>query len=46
MPHYTKRLTKVIKGLNKASGLHKKQAKTLTAIRKDQKKRYTKKGKK
>tara|TARA_B100000073_G_scaffold317_1_gene312 strand:+ start:383 stop:523 length:141 start_codon:yes stop_codon:yes gene_type:complete len=45
MPHYTKPLTKVIKGLNKASKLHKKQAKTLTKIRTDQKKRY-KKGRK
>tara|TARA_Y100001937_G_scaffold24389_1_gene35042 strand:- start:457 stop:591 length:135 start_codon:yes stop_codon:yes gene_type:complete len=43
MPHYTKPLTKVIKGLKKASKLHKKQANTLTKIRKDQKKRYKKK---
>jgi len=42
MPHYTKKLTKVIKGLKKASKLHAGQAKTLTTIRKDQKKRYKK----
>ncbi len=41
MPHYTKKLTKVIKGLKKASKLHAGQAKTLTAINKDQKKRYS-----
>ena len=40
MPHYTKKLTKVIKGLRKASKLHAGQAKTLTKINKDQKKRY------
>tara|TARA_R100000773_G_scaffold16230_1_gene14721 strand:+ start:817 stop:963 length:147 start_codon:yes stop_codon:yes gene_type:complete len=44
MPHYTKPLTKVIKGLKKASKLHLKQAKTLTKIKKDQKTRYKKKG--
>ena len=44
MPHYTKPLNKVIKGLKKASKLHSKQAKTLTKINKDQKTRYKKKG--
>ena len=43
MPHYTKPLTRVIKGLKKASKLHAGQAKILTKIRKDQKKRYKKK---
>ena len=38
-----KKVKKVIKGLKKASKLHKKQAKTLTKIRTDQKKRYKKK---
>lgn len=42
MPHYTKPLTKVIKGLNKASKLHAQQAKTLTKILKDQKTSYKK----
>ena len=42
MPHYTKSLTKVIKGLRKASKVHAGQAKTLTKIRKDQKKGYKK----
>ena len=42
MPHYTKPLRKVIKGLNKASRLHKGQAKSLTKILKDQKKGYSK----
>ena len=42
MPHYTKSLTKVIKGLKKASKLHAGQAKTLTKINKDQKKGYKK----
>jgi len=49
MPHYTKPLKKVIKGLKKASQLHKGQAKTLSKIEKDQRKRYkndTKKKKK
>ena len=32
MPHYTKPLTKVVKGLNKASKLHAGQAKTLKGI--------------
>ena len=32
MPHYTKKLTKVIKGLKKASKLHAGQAKALSAI--------------
>ena len=40
MPHYTKPLTKVIKGLRKASKLHAGQAKTLIKIEKDQRKRY------
>ena len=40
MPHYTTKLTKVIKGLKKASKLHGKQAETLTGILKDQKTRY------
>ena len=44
MPHYTKPLTMVIKGLKKASKLHTRQAKTLTKIKKDQKTRYKKKG--
>ena len=43
MPHYTKPLNKVIKGLKKASKLHAGQAKTLSKIKKDQKKRYSKK---
>ena len=38
MAHYTKPLSKVIKGLNKASKLHAGQAKTLKKIRDDQKK--------
>ena len=41
MPHYTKKLTKVIKGLKKASKLHAGQAKTLKKIRNDQKKYKT-----
>tara|TARA_R100001510_G_C7642898_1_gene200459 strand:+ start:1741 stop:1881 length:141 start_codon:yes stop_codon:yes gene_type:complete len=40
MPHYTKRLGKIIKGLNKASKLHKRQAQILTEIKKDQSTRY------
>ena len=32
MPHYTKKLTKVIKGLKKASKLHAGQAKTLKGV--------------
>jgi hypothetical protein len=40
MPHYTKPLNKVIKGLKKASKLHTKQARTLSKIQKDQKTRY------
>tara|TARA_R100000278_G_C5430160_1_gene149810 strand:- start:226 stop:387 length:162 start_codon:yes stop_codon:yes gene_type:complete len=40
--HYTKRLNKVIKGLKKASKLHAGQAKILSGINKDQKKRYKK----
>ena len=46
MPHYTKPLKKVIKGLKKASKLHAGQAKTLTKIMKDQKKGYKKSAKK
>tara|TARA_Y100001938_G_C7997302_1_gene382774 strand:+ start:786 stop:941 length:156 start_codon:yes stop_codon:yes gene_type:complete len=42
MPHYTKPLTKVVKGLNKASKLHAKQAKTLKKVLKDQKTGYKK----
>ena len=42
MPHYTKPLGKVIKGLRKASKLHAGQAKTLTKIQRDQKKGYKK----
>ena len=37
MGHYTKRLTKVVGALNKASKAHAGQAKTLKAILKDQK---------
>ena len=33
MPHYTKPLTKVIKGLKKASKLHASQAKSLTKLK-------------
>tara|TARA_R100001591_G_scaffold38321_3_gene49703 strand:- start:256 stop:405 length:150 start_codon:yes stop_codon:yes gene_type:complete len=40
MPHYTKRLGKIIKGLTKASKLHKRQAQILTEIKKDQSERY------
>ena len=36
MGHYTKRLTKVVVALNKASKAHAGQAKTLKAILKDQ----------
>jgi len=32
MPHYTKPLTKVVKGLNKASKLHAGQAKVLKRV--------------
>ena len=35
MPHYTKKLTKIVKGLKKASKTHGQQAKTLNAINKD-----------
>ena len=42
MPHYTKPLKKVIKGLKKASKLHAKQSNTLKKIEKDQRKRYKK----
>ena len=41
MPHYTKKLKKVIKGLKKASKLHAGQAKVLSGIEKDQRTRYT-----
>jgi hypothetical protein len=37
MGHYTKRLTKVVGALNKASKTHAGQAKTLKTILKDQK---------
>ena len=40
MPHYTKNLTEVIKGLRKASKLHARQADILEKINKDQKTRY------
>jgi len=46
MPHYTKPLTKVVKGLRKASKTHAGQAKTLNKILKDQKKGYGKSAKK
>ena len=45
MPHYTKDLNEIIKGLEKASKLHAAQAKKLRKINKDQKTRYTKKNK-
>ena len=32
MPHYTKPLTKIVKGLRKASKTHAKQAKTLKGV--------------
>ena len=41
MPHYTKKLTKIVKGLKKASRTHGQQARTLAAINKDQKTRYS-----
>ena len=41
MAKYTKPLTKVIKGLHKASKLHAGQAKTLKKVLNDQKKRKT-----
>jgi len=37
MPHYTQRLDKVIKGLQKASKTHARQAEVLLKILKDQK---------
>ena len=40
MPHYTKRLGKIVKALNKASRTHKRQAQMLDKINKDQSKRY------
>jgi|TARA_R100000030_G_scaffold98816_1_gene89211 hypothetical protein len=46
MPHYTKDLNEIIKGLEKASKLHAAQAKKLKKINKDQKTRYTPKKKK
>ena len=42
MPHYTKPLTKIVKGLSKSSKVHAKQAKTLKKILKDQKTGYKK----
>ena len=45
MPHYTKDLNEIIKGLEKASKLHAAPAKKLKKINKDQKTRYTKKKK-
>tara|TARA_R100000329_G_C7447646_1_gene157462 strand:- start:121 stop:276 length:156 start_codon:yes stop_codon:yes gene_type:complete len=41
MSHYTKPLKKVVKGLEKASKLHKSQAKILKKILKDQMKTYS-----
>jgi hypothetical protein len=46
MPHYTKPLKKVIRGLKKASKSHAGQAKTLAKIEKDQRTRYKKPNKK
>ena len=46
MPHYTKPLIKIVKGLRKASKTHAGQAKTLNKILKDQKKGYSKSAKK
>ena len=43
MPHYTQPVTKIIKGLKKASKTHANPARSLSKIRKDQKKRYNKK---
>jgi|TARA_Y100001937_G_scaffold128037_1_gene202184 hypothetical protein len=40
MPHYTKDLNEIIKGLEKASKLHAKQAKQLRKINEDQKKKF------
>lgn len=40
MPHYTKPLKKIIGGLKKASKSHAKQARDLSKIEKDQRKRY------
>ena len=37
MPHYTKPLTKIIKGLKKASKTHAKQAKTIRSVLKTKK---------
>ena len=45
MPHYTQRLDKVIKGLQKASKTHARQAEVLLKILKDQKTGYVKKKK-
>tara|TARA_R100000426_G_C4797228_1_gene101097 strand:- start:562 stop:717 length:156 start_codon:yes stop_codon:yes gene_type:complete len=42
MPHYTKKLNKVITALEKASKAHAGQAKILSGIEKDQRKRYKK----
>ena len=43
MPHYTRPVKTVIGKLKKASKTHAKQARSLSKIRKDQKKRYNKK---
>jgi hypothetical protein len=40
MPHYTKPLKKVIKGLTKSVKTHAAQAKTLKKIEKNQRTRY------
>ena len=40
MSHYTKRLGKIVKALNKASRTHKRQAQMLDKINKYQSKRY------
>ena len=45
MPHYTQRLDKVIKGLQKASKTHARQAEVLLKILKDQKTDYVNKKK-
>ena len=45
MPHYTQRLDKVIKGLQKASKTHARQAEILLKILEDQKTDYVKKKK-
>ena len=45
MPHYTKRLDKVVKALKKASKAHARQADILLNILEDQKTDYVKKKK-